>query len=760
MTSPAATEESVIKYVTEVRTDMDAKSQKAMDELKVELKEQAKKELEALKILLETQSHQEIETMRLSISETFRKLMDEKDTKKERKREDITSKRGFDKLPKYGGKHSEYDDWKFKMMTFLSGTEYLNEILLKLNEFTKQPTVKRDPITGEQGDIDKIFSDLEDAHGYEKVDREWLNSQLFMVLSMNVVDSALSTIRNMQEDTDANGVLGWWKLGKEVSAMTPVRLQGLANKVYAPKRVKKYSEISAAIDNWEMDLRLFEKAEGNSISEQTKIYSIRQLVPEDLEKDIVKSNTLTTYDEVRAYISEQTPVRKEHKNANTGPVAMDLDVLKKVFAMVTENPEESKDDYDYNSCGGGKCNHEPEQEEDESEVGQLMTFFKGMMGKGGKGEKGKGKGDEKFDGNCDWCHAYGHRARDCRKKDRYMENIRKGGKDSGKGDKGGYGGGFKGYGKGSKGYGKGDKGYGKGNYGKGAYLNTWDTTGGASSSGGGGNGWSFSLTKSTSPASPAVPGPPGLGGRNRWEALDQIHEEQEDEIDEDAHEEKRIAGVMAAVSGVYANYLKDFPKTKMGNYSKASVKNMGERVDMRKKGRPLNFFTKEAPKTPATKELHPAVEYKTVQDGWVKVKGVMDSGASEAVAPPTMCPHYEIRPSAGSIAGQNYVSASDDLIPNLGEQDLEAETEDGRPCHVKYQMAEVSRPLNSVSEICDAGGEYGQHVIFGRNGGAIINLETGRQTPFKREDGIYVLEIWVKPKDPGDRNASGFHRRG
>ena len=117
-----------------------------------------------------------------------------------------------------------------------------------------------------------------------------------------------------------------------------------------------------------------------------------------------------------------------------------------------------------------------------------------------------------------------------------------------------------------------------------------------------------------------------------------------------------------------------------------------------------------------------------------------------------MCPHYEITPSPGSIAGQEYISASDDLIPNLVEQVLEVVTQEGNEGRVKYQVADVSRPLNAVSEICDAGGEDGQHVIFGKNGGMIVNLETGRQTPFAREDGVYTLEFWVKPK--------GFPRQG
>ena len=76
---------------------------------------------------------------------------------------------------------------------------------------------------------------------------------------------------------------------------------------------------------------------------------------------------------------------------------------------------------------------------------------------------------------------------------------------------------------------------------------------------------------------------------------------------------------------------------------------------------------------------------------------------------------------------------------------------DGKESELKYQIADVSRPLNSVSEICDAG-EQGQVVVLGRAGGMIINLANGNQTPFQREDGVYCLDVWVKPK--------GFTRQG
>ena len=134
--------------------------------------------------------------------------------------------------------------------------------------------------------------------------------------------------------------------------------------------------------------------------------------------------------------------------------------------------------------------------------------------------------------------------------------------------------------------------------------------------------------------------------------------------------------------------------------------------------KPLNLFAKHKEEFP-TKELHPAKGFREEQ-GWIEVRGAMDSGASESVAPVVMCPGYEVRPSKGSREGLEYQSASGDSIPNLGEQLLDIVTPQGRETKALDQVADVARPLNSVSEICHAGDpERGQEVIFGRHRGRL-----------------------------------------
>ena len=81
----------------------------------------------------------------------------------------------------------------------------------------------------------------------------------------------------------------------------------------------------------------------------------------------------------------------------------------------------------------------------------------------------------------------------------------------------------------------------------------------------------------------------------------------------------------------------------------------------------------------------------------------------------------------------------------MGEQRILACTEDGETKEVLFQIADISKPLVSVSAIC----ERGNRVIFGRSGGVVVNLQSGKQIPFYRENGVYVLNMWLQDSDEG-----------
>ena len=121
----------------------------------------------------------------------------------------------------------------------------------------------------------------------------------------------------------------------------------------------------------------------------------------------------------------------------------------------------------------------------------------------------------------------------------------------------------------------------------------------------------------------------------------------------------------------------------------------------------------------------------------------MDPGAAAPVAPPSMLPNVKIEPSPGRIRGQTYTSASKHRLNNLGQQKIHAFTEEGDETSVLFQIADVSKPLVSVASIC----ERGNRVIFGKAGGVGQSLSTGKEIPFYRRHGIYILSLWLMDSD-------------
>jgi hypothetical protein len=125
---------------------------------------------------------------------------------------------------------------------------------------------------------------------------------------------------------------------------------------------------------------------------------------------------------------------------------------------------------------------------------------------------------------------------------------------------------------------------------------------------------------------------------------------------------------------------------------------------------------------------------------------LIDSGACESVTPSSAFKDFPIEESQGHIDGTNYVSASGTDIPNEGQQIIPAVTEDKMACQFTFQVAAVTRPILSVSRICERGNE----VEFSRDGkgGVIRHVKTQKEIPFIKKNGIYVLKLWI-PRPAG-----------
>ena len=77
-----------------------------------------------------------------------------------------------------------------------------------------------------------------------------------------------------------------------------------------------------------------------------------------------------------------------------------------------------------------------------------------------------------------------------------------------------------------------------------------------------------------------------------------------------------------------------------------------------------------------------------LDEGWVRVSSIMDSGAAaESVAPPHNVPAQ----SLGSRAGQEYRTAGGERLRNKSERHFQAWRDEWCPVGMTYQVANVTQ---------------------------------------------------------------------
>ena len=80
---------------------------------------------------------------------------------------------------------------------------------------------------------------------------------------------------------------------------------------------------------------------------------------------------------------------------------------------------------------------------------------------------------------------------------------------------------------------------------------------------------------------------------------------------------------------------------------------------------PVNMLQTIPPKEESVNMV--SGNWRREEKGWVRVRSIMDSGCGASVAPPGMCHTYPIEESEGSRRGQDFMSASENTMPHLGD---------------------------------------------------------------------------------------------
>ena len=125
---------------------------------------------------------------------------------------------------------------------------------------------------------------------------------------------------------------------------------------------------------------------------------------------------------------------------------------------------------------------------------------------------------------------------------------------------------------------------------------------------------------------------------------------------------------------------------------------------------------------------------------------ILDSGASACVRSADSIQGHKIEESIGARTGVEYMTASGKRIANEGEVVLPMATEEGRDINMKFQIANVNRPLASVSAVCAAG----NRVLFeGSDGESYVeNKKTKERLKVHMQGGVYLIPAWVKKPAP------------
>ena len=110
---------------------------------------------------------------------------------------------------------------------------------------------------------------------------------------------------------ECRGAAAWSKIVKAGKGRNADRALILTGKIHNPKRVDKYSEVLPAFESWESYVKEFERDTNSRMTEVTKMNSLRQLVPKELELDMTRLTHLNTWAEMKKYVFDQVVIRRE-----------------------------------------------------------------------------------------------------------------------------------------------------------------------------------------------------------------------------------------------------------------------------------------------------------------------------------------------------------------------------------------------------------------------------------------------------------------
>ena len=251
-----------------------------------------------------------------------------------REKDGLTTKRAFSMLPHYSGKVEDYDTWRFQMTQFLAEdpffVKFLEWIENDLDGEDQHTSAVQEKNTEHKEKVEDVVEGQSTPPSTEEKKEaasarakhpqiEWYNQQLYQVLALNCKGEALAMIKALAtvEHETTRGVTAWYRLTRDHRGSSAQRILGLVGRVFQPTRAPKMSDTMSYIELWESRIREYEKLVFQTekmetkVPDSCKVFIVRSLVPKDLEKDLVKIHPSANYKMTKAYIMEQSNLRKD-----------------------------------------------------------------------------------------------------------------------------------------------------------------------------------------------------------------------------------------------------------------------------------------------------------------------------------------------------------------------------------------------------------------------------------------------------------------
>ena len=114
-------------------------------------------------------------------------------------------------------------------------------------------------------------------------------------------------------------------------------------------------------------------------------------------------------------------------------------------------------------------------------------------------------------------------------------------------------------------------------------------------------------------------------------------------------------------------------------------------------------------------------------------------------------PGYAVQDSPGSRRGQNFIVGNGERVPNEGQifVNFTADLGGGETTDLRsvFQVADMIRPLMSVSQICDQGFK----CVFTEAHALVMNAEGKTMCKFDRQSDLYVAKLRLRQPEPFGR---------